>query len=784
MVDRPAASDSPHGLVPTAQQLRCFEIALDIADEIIDFAGHGIIWYPPEPTVEAVKVWHVESGLYRPAEKEWTIPIETLLDQYRRGGLYFGRLRQGEAVRLQQGTIDQEVEAAIVVRDGASRLLIPLRIGERLAAVFSLWHQSTKHFTERDERLGGCLGKVISDAVADGDEVGDLLRLKIQMFDRRLLLLGGMSLGRLAEDYSRRAVELLHPGASQDGEAFRASVRTCDRVAKTLLCAGSHESVSQKPWELDRCGQPIKLRSNRMSARAFRSSEAVLVADLRGEAKPYRPTFADTSSLIAVPVEPVRVTQPIGVLTISRNQGHYTGHHASLLQLLAAHLSGPLKAALSREALLDTSTAMQAEEQGNAICTATMDALKQLGYGQIRRYVKRPDEKVLDLVEWYPLTDKIRAEDVSFNEKEHPGPFLVFEEQQPIVCRYRQENSMVRQEGPMRTMDSTDLFRARLHKSGVEEWIDLPLLAGGTQLGKISVNWRTRRSEGEPFPKCTPEDYETLTVLSRLTAQALQRVYAETRRGWLEEMWSSLLSYYTTPAHNLRYLWQEWREAAGDEKERRRLEALMDGQMAILGLRIEAAADADRSLHEHGAFSSNLVDLRALAVGAARRAIARYSQFGPIAGAGGRPPGPESALPEPVIRVERPEDKKPVNVRADRHFLQKNLDAVVDNAVLHGLATHITIRARRAAGYAVIEVEDNGIGINPDDQMRVFQPYTTNPGWDDAKGTSLSLFVARQTTEAQHGTLTVQSKSGGPTRFTFTFPIHFGEELGDESAGH
>ena len=71
----------------------------------------------------------------------------------------------------------------------------------------------------------------------------------------------------------------------------------------------------------------------------------------------------------------------------------------------------------------------------------------------------------------------------------------------------------------------------------------------------------------------------------------------------------------------------------------------------------------------------------------------------------------------------------------------------------------------------MVEVEDTGIGIAPENQERIFTPFVqlakTAPQHD---GTGLGLSITRQFVETMGGTITVQSTTGGrlaiPNRIT------------------
>jgi signal transduction histidine kinase len=115
----------------------------------------------------------------------------------------------------------------------------------------------------------------------------------------------------------------------------------------------------------------------------------------------------------------------------------------------------------------------------------------------------------------------------------------------------------------------------------------------------------------------------------------------------------------------------------------------------------------------------------------------------------------------------------PVPARADRDRLVQLLLILVDNAMDHSpKGTTVTVRVRRAAHQAVIEVEDEGPGIPPDAQERIFEPFTRLHGTTrhGSGGTGLGLAIARRITDAMSGTISVSSPEGAGAKFTVTLP--------------
>jgi signal transduction histidine kinase len=79
----------------------------------------------------------------------------------------------------------------------------------------------------------------------------------------------------------------------------------------------------------------------------------------------------------------------------------------------------------------------------------------------------------------------------------------------------------------------------------------------------------------------------------------------------------------------------------------------------------------------------------------------------------------------------------------------------------------VVLRSRAgAAGEAVVEVEDDGPGIAPEDREKIFQVFYSNRGG----GTGLGLPIARQIVERHGGTLEVESGRERGTVFRIRIP--------------
>jgi signal transduction histidine kinase len=117
------------------------------------------------------------------------------------------------------------------------------------------------------------------------------------------------------------------------------------------------------------------------------------------------------------------------------------------------------------------------------------------------------------------------------------------------------------------------------------------------------------------------------------------------------------------------------------------------------------------------------------------------------------------ARPRSDIRVELHIDAGIV-VRGSAEHLRRLVANLVDNAVRHA-AADVTVRLREHDGEAVLEIEDDGPGIPPDQQEAVFDRFARLDGARarDAGGSGLGLAIARDIAVHHGGSLAV---AGGP----------------------
>jgi signal transduction histidine kinase len=113
-------------------------------------------------------------------------------------------------------------------------------------------------------------------------------------------------------------------------------------------------------------------------------------------------------------------------------------------------------------------------------------------------------------------------------------------------------------------------------------------------------------------------------------------------------------------------------------------------------------------------------------------------------------------------------------VYADPLRLERILYNLLENAVKYSpQGGKIRVSVRPEGEYLVIGVSDQGIGISPSDQAKLFAPFQRLEEFrpEGARGVGLGLLVCRRLVEAHGGRIWVESEPGRGSTFFFTMPL-------------
>ncbi len=127
-------------------------------------------------------------------------------------------------------------------------------------------------------------------------------------------------------------------------------------------------------------------------------------------------------------------------------------------------------------------------------------------------------------------------------------------------------------------------------------------------------------------------------------------------------------------------------------------------------------------------------------------------------------------------------DDVPV-IYADSVMLERAIVNLVDNAVKYTPnRSHIDLDLRLNRGNVVFSVQDDGPGISPANQKRLFKRNVRlkRPEHNKIKGSGLGLFIVRGVAERHGGKAWVESAEGKGSTFGFNVPLAGANVIGHE----
>jgi signal transduction histidine kinase len=122
------------------------------------------------------------------------------------------------------------------------------------------------------------------------------------------------------------------------------------------------------------------------------------------------------------------------------------------------------------------------------------------------------------------------------------------------------------------------------------------------------------------------------------------------------------------------------------------------------------------------------------------------------------------------LKVDEPAE--PVEADLDPDRFQMMVRNLLSNAAKYSPAgSEITVRIRRSGGLATVAVIDRGVGISPEDQVKLFTRFGRVQSTQHVQGTGLGLWLSREIARMHGGDLTVQSDAGTGSTFVLAVPL-------------
>jgi PAS domain S-box-containing protein len=136
-----------------------------------------------------------------------------------------------------------------------------------------------------------------------------------------------------------------------------------------------------------------------------------------------------------------------------------------------------------------------------------------------------------------------------------------------------------------------------------------------------------------------------------------------------------------------------------------------------------------------------------------------------------------SAENKGVTLAFAPDDALP-SIPLDQTHISRAVGILVDNAILYTPeGGHIDVRLNRetwtGGEFVIIQVKDNGIGIEPDAVPHIFERFYRSERVRDSgiRGVGLSLAIAHEIISRHNGDITVESRVNQGSIFTIWLPL-------------
>ena len=122
-------------------------------------------------------------------------------------------------------------------------------------------------------------------------------------------------------------------------------------------------------------------------------------------------------------------------------------------------------------------------------------------------------------------------------------------------------------------------------------------------------------------------------------------------------------------------------------------------------------------------------------------------------------------------RISYKATPSPLNAKFDPHLMHHLISNLVHNALKYSAAeTPVDVSVTRTEREIIFAVKDQGIGISPEDQKHLFEPFFRAINVGTISGTGLGLSIVKQAVEAHSGTIQFESEVGRGTTFVITLP--------------
>jgi signal transduction histidine kinase len=117
-------------------------------------------------------------------------------------------------------------------------------------------------------------------------------------------------------------------------------------------------------------------------------------------------------------------------------------------------------------------------------------------------------------------------------------------------------------------------------------------------------------------------------------------------------------------------------------------------------------------------------------------------------------------------------DFRAKHIEADDDLLRNIFINLLSNAVKFSPGnSHVWLTVRDLTSALHVEIKDEGLGINPEDLSKIFEPFVRGANAKNINGTGLGLSIVKKAVDLIGGSITIKSKPGEGSVFSVIIPI-------------
>ena len=114
----------------------------------------------------------------------------------------------------------------------------------------------------------------------------------------------------------------------------------------------------------------------------------------------------------------------------------------------------------------------------------------------------------------------------------------------------------------------------------------------------------------------------------------------------------------------------------------------------------------------------------------------------------------------------------PVMVEGDKQRIEQVIINLVNNAIKYSPgAEQVRVSLESDHTYLTVSVRDEGIGLTPEQQERIFSRFYRAEGTGGIGGLGLGLYLTKEIIDRHHGSIRVKSEYGNGSEFIFSLPL-------------